>query len=121
VKLLWLLAVLLTDLGRPHSAAASPVLVVTAGGATQQFTSDELLARQDCATLKVPHDPSYGRPMSYRAVPLRTLLSALPPDSADRPRRVDCQGAAARRMRLDAARITPTLQAVSAARRALAR
>ena len=63
--------------------AASPVLVVTAGGATRQFTDDDLLAWHDAATLAIPHDPSYGRAMSYRAVPLSALLSALPPDAAD--------------------------------------
>jgi mono/diheme cytochrome c family protein len=83
VKLLCLVAVLLTGLGGPASVAASPVLVVTAGGATQEFTGDDLLARHDSATVEVPHDPAYGRAMSYRAVPLSALLSALPPDSAD--------------------------------------
>jgi mono/diheme cytochrome c family protein len=83
VRLLSLLAVLLTCLGGPPSVAAPPVLVVTAGGATRQFSGDELLARHDAATLEVLHDPAYGRAMSYRAVPLSALLSALPPDSAD--------------------------------------
>jgi hypothetical protein len=50
---------------------------------TRQFTADELLAWRDAATLAVPHDVAYGRATSYRAVPLRTLLSALPPDAAD--------------------------------------
>jgi hypothetical protein len=85
VNLLCLLPVLLTALGGPPSVAAgaSPVLVVTVGGATQQFTGDELLARHESATLEIPHDPAYGRAMSYRAVPLSALLSALPPDSGD--------------------------------------
>jgi len=83
VNLLCLLAVLLTGLGGQPSVAASPVLVVTVGGATQQFTGDELLARHDSARLEIPHDPAYGRAMSYRAVPLSALLSALPPDPGD--------------------------------------
>lgn len=78
-----LMAVLLAGLGTPPAVAGSPVLVVTAGGATRQFTADELLARHDAAMLAIPHDPSYGRAMSYRAVPLSALLSALPPDAAD--------------------------------------
>ena len=77
------MAVLLAGLGGPPALAASPVLVVTAGGATRQFTADDLLARRDTATLAVPHDPAYGRAMSYFAVPLSALLSALPPDAAD--------------------------------------
>ena len=83
VRLLRLLAVLLAGLGGTPAVAASPVLVVTAGGATRQFTGDDLLAWHDAATLAIPHDPSYGRAMSYRAVPLSALLSALPPDAAD--------------------------------------
>jgi len=83
VRLLRLLAVLLAGLGSQPAVAASPVLVVTAGGATRQFTDDDLLAWHDAATLAIPHDPSYGRAMSYRAVPLSALLSALPPDAAD--------------------------------------
>jgi len=83
VRLLRLLTVLLTGLAGPPALAATPVLAVTAGGVARQFTSDQLLARRDAATLEVPHDPAYGRAMSYRAVPLRALLSALPPDPAD--------------------------------------
>lgn len=33
-----------------------------------------LLARPDAATISVPMDPTFGRPMRYRAVPLRALL-----------------------------------------------
>jgi hypothetical protein len=52
-------------------------------GVTQQFTADKLLAWHDAATVVVPHDPSYGPTMSYLAVPLSGLLSALPPDASD--------------------------------------
>jgi mono/diheme cytochrome c family protein len=38
----------------------------------------ELLARPDVATVQTPHDESYGRGMTYRAVP---LLALLPPDA----------------------------------------
>lgn len=83
MRLLHLLAVLLAGLAASPAVAAAAVLVVTAGGATHQFTSDALLAWRDAATLEIPHDGAYGRPMRYRAVPLRALLSALPPDAAD--------------------------------------
>jgi hypothetical protein len=74
MRLLCLLTVLLAGLTGPLAMAAS-ALVLSAGGATRQFTSDELLARHDAATLAVPYDPAYGGAMSYRAVPLRALLS----------------------------------------------
>jgi mono/diheme cytochrome c family protein len=82
MRLLRMLAILAGLVG-PSAVAAVPILVVTAGGETRQFTSGELLAWHDAATLAVPHDVAYGRAMSYRAVPLRALLSALPPDAAD--------------------------------------
>jgi len=53
------------------------------GETTRQFTGAELLARSDVAMLEVPNDASYGRAMSYRAVPLRALLPALRPDATD--------------------------------------
>ena len=77
-----LLSGLLAGLAMPAVAAAA-VLVVSAGGATRPFTSEELLARSDVATVAIPQDASYGRPMTYRAVTLRALLSALPPDTGD--------------------------------------
>ena len=83
VRALRLMTVLLAGLAGSPAVAGSPVLVVTAGGATRQFTADDLLARSDAAMLAVPHDPSYGRAMSYHAVPLSAVLSALPPDAAD--------------------------------------
>jgi mono/diheme cytochrome c family protein len=83
MRLLCLFGVLLAGLTGPLAMAAAPALVVSAGGATRQFTSDELLTRHDAATLAVPHDPAYGGVVSYRAVPLRALLSELPPDAGD--------------------------------------
>jgi hypothetical protein len=39
------------------------------------FLSDQqFLARPDAATIEVPQDATYRRPMTYRAVPLRALL-----------------------------------------------
>jgi mono/diheme cytochrome c family protein len=83
MRLLSLAFILLSGLSGPATVAAAAVLMVTAGGATQEFTSGALLARSDAATLAVPLDVSYGQAMSYRAVPLRALLAALPPDAAD--------------------------------------
>ncbi len=78
-----LFAMLFVGLASPLAAVAEPVLNVTAGGTTRQFTAAELLGWSIAATLSVSDDPSYGRAMSYRAVPLRSLLAALPPDTAD--------------------------------------
>ncbi len=83
VRLFCLLTVLLASLAASPARAASPALVVTAGGATRQFTADELRAWPNAKTVAIPHDPAYGYSMSYRAVPLRALLSVLPSDAAD--------------------------------------
>jgi mono/diheme cytochrome c family protein len=83
VRLLCLLAILLASLAGLPALADAPVLVMTTGGATRQLTADDLRAWPDAATIAVPNDPAYGRAISYRAVPLRALLSALPPDATD--------------------------------------
>ena len=64
--------------------AAEPSLDVTAGGKTRSFTRDELLARADAARIEVTKDATYGTPMTYRAVPVASLLSGLdiPADGA---------------------------------------
>lgn len=50
-------------------------------GTKTTLTTEQLLARPDVATISVPGDVSYGRTMTYRAVPLRALpgIAALPP------------------------------------------
>ncbi len=83
MRLIRLLILMLTGLAAAPAVAVAAALVVTAGGATRQFTDSALLASPDAATVVVPHDPSYRAAMTYRAVPLRALLSALPPDAAD--------------------------------------
>ena len=68
----------------PRAAIVDASLTVSAGGVTRTFTSAELLARSDAATVAVPRDPAYGgRATTYRAVPLRALLAQLPADAAD--------------------------------------
>jgi mono/diheme cytochrome c family protein len=57
--------------------AESPALTLNSGGAPQSFTAAELLARPDAATLEVPADVAYDRPMTFRAVPLLALLGNL--------------------------------------------
>ena len=48
------------------------------GTETRTYAAADLFARPDAATLIVPHDSSYKRPMTYRAVPLKHLISGLP-------------------------------------------
>lgn len=43
-------------------------------GRRHVFTTGMLLARPDLRTIRVPLDPAYGRAMTYRAVPLQSLL-----------------------------------------------
>jgi hypothetical protein len=63
--------------------AAEPTLEIALGGETRSYTRDELLARSDAATIDVANDVTYGRPTTYRGVPVAALLSGLnfPPDS----------------------------------------
>jgi mono/diheme cytochrome c family protein len=83
VKFIYLVTILLVGFSSSSVSAASPVLKLTAGGVAMEFTADELLARPDAETIAVPRDPSYGQAMSYRGIPLRGLLSALPSDLTD--------------------------------------
>jgi mono/diheme cytochrome c family protein len=83
MRLFCLFLVLSVGLAGPSAMSAPPALIVSAGGVTQQYTSEELLARHDSQTLTVSNDPAYGGASSYRAVPLRALLAALPPDIGD--------------------------------------
>jgi mono/diheme cytochrome c family protein len=61
------------------AAAAEPVLEIAIGGETRHFARDALLARADAATVEIAHDVSYGKAMSYRAVPVAALMAGLNP------------------------------------------
>jgi mono/diheme cytochrome c family protein len=54
--------------------AESPGLTLSLGAEPRTFTAAELLAHPDAAILEVPADVAYGRPMTFRAVPLLALL-----------------------------------------------
>ena len=58
-------------------------LMLTIGQQSRQFTQDALLARPDVKVVSVARDIAYGKPMTFRAVPLARLLDglALPPDT----------------------------------------
>jgi hypothetical protein len=63
--------------------AAEPMLKVAVGGETRSFTREAMLAIPEAATVEVAKDMTYGVPMTYRAVPVASLLAGLtlPPDS----------------------------------------
>lgn len=72
-------ACLLVALAAP--AAAADLTIDT--GQPRTLTTEALLARPDAATITVPDDASYGRAMTYRAVPLAALLGGPPPEGQD--------------------------------------
>jgi hypothetical protein len=63
--------------------AEEPTITITVGNDKRSFTRDELLKRPDAATIDVARDVSYRMQMSYRAVPVASLLAGmkLPDDS----------------------------------------
>ena len=65
-------------------ARADPsTLTLSFGTGEQRFTAAELLARPDAATIEVPADISYRRPMTFRAVPLLALIGGKPDPTLD--------------------------------------
>jgi mono/diheme cytochrome c family protein len=56
------------------------VLTIELGSQTKRYTPAALLARADASEITVPNDVSYRRSMSYRAVPLLSLLK-IPPNA----------------------------------------
>ena len=63
--------------------ADEPTITVTVGRDARSFTRGELLARPDASTIQVTRDVTYRMPMTYRAVPVASLLAGmtLPPDT----------------------------------------
>jgi len=63
--------------------ADEPTITITVGNDKRSFTRDELLKRPDATTIDVARDVSYRMQMSYRAVPVASLLAGmkLPDDS----------------------------------------
>jgi mono/diheme cytochrome c family protein len=80
VRALLLLCCLLLP-GLAH--ADEPTLTITVGNDMRSFTRRELLLRPDATTIEVARDISYRVPMTYRAVPVASLLAGitLPDDS----------------------------------------
>jgi mono/diheme cytochrome c family protein len=67
----------------PRSAFADPTLDIVIGSDSRHFSRDALLVRPDVASIEIANDVSYGKAMTYRAVPLAALLAGvkLPADS----------------------------------------
>jgi mono/diheme cytochrome c family protein len=63
--------------------AVQPVLTISAGGRSREFTTAALLSRTDTVSLVVQDDVSYKRSMTYRAVPLLALLDGVRDDRSD--------------------------------------
>jgi hypothetical protein len=63
--------------------ADEPTITVTVGNETRSFTRGEFLARPDATTIEVARDVTYRVSITYRAVPIASLLAemTLPPDS----------------------------------------
>jgi len=63
--------------------ANEPTITVTVANSTRGFTRGELLVRSDATTIEVERDVTYRVPMTYRAVPVASLLAGmtLPPAS----------------------------------------
>lgn len=59
-----------------QASATERVLTLTFGDDVRRVTAAELLARPDAATITIPHDVTYRRAMTYRAVPLAGLIGA---------------------------------------------
>lgn len=57
----------------PVFAADSP-LKLTFGGKTETLMASQLLARKDVRDLRISKDPAYGKSMTYKAIPLLSLL-----------------------------------------------
>jgi mono/diheme cytochrome c family protein len=63
--------------------AEEPTITIAVANDTRSFTRGELLERPDATTIEVVHDVTYRVPMTYRAVPVASLLAGmtLSPDS----------------------------------------
>jgi len=62
--------------------AASPQLTIVAGGRTQTFTAEQLLAHPAAVSITVPGDVAYRRSMTYRALPPAALLGSVPKEDS---------------------------------------
>ena len=57
--------------------ASQPAITIVLGDRTVMLPRSELLQRVDLTEIRVPRDSTYKQPMSYRALPLASLLRGL--------------------------------------------
>jgi mono/diheme cytochrome c family protein len=76
-----LLVMVVATMASAAGAAAEPSLTVVAGGKTAIYTAAGLLSLPAATTVTVPADAAYKREMSFRAVPIATLLSSANADN----------------------------------------
>jgi mono/diheme cytochrome c family protein len=74
---LWIGALLLC---LARAASAEPALTVEVGGRTAIYTATGLLALPTTITVTIAADPVYKRSMSFRAIPMATLLAGTAAD-----------------------------------------
>jgi mono/diheme cytochrome c family protein len=75
---LWIGGFVLCALAR--AVSADPTLTVAAGGRTAIYTPTGLLALPAATTVTIPTDVAYKRSMTFRAVPMATLLAGTATD-----------------------------------------
>src|SRR5215831_15240416 len=69
---------------RVGAEPAQPILTITAGTVTNNFTAAELLSRTDLASVQIPPHVDYNVSLTLQAVPLLNLLAAFPLERFDR-------------------------------------
>lgn len=75
----------------PVASGGAQTLTIAGRDRTETFTRDELLAHSALKTIAVQRDPVFGRPMTYRAVPVAELMreGRVAPDDYVQARAVD--------------------------------
>src|SRR5262245_19468208 len=66
------------------ATASEPVLTMTIAGKTVTHTPGELLGQPTVATITIPKDIAYQRPMTYRAIPMSAVLAGIAPSASVR-------------------------------------
>jgi mono/diheme cytochrome c family protein len=75
-----LLAAFLLALACVQVAAAEPELTVTIAGRTTTYAPAAILGLPAAASVTIPNDVAYKREMTFRAVPIASLLAGVSPD-----------------------------------------
>jgi mono/diheme cytochrome c family protein len=71
---LHLILLFVLTIGWQSANAVEATLSVTVNGKLQHYSAEALRSRSDAVTITVENDPSYRRPMTYRAIPLTAIF-----------------------------------------------